>query len=70
MPPKAKWTTGNPAVNVDAAGTLVTSVPLLDNKVLAATLKFEITADRALKITVENAPGAAGLSDFQAWSTS
>jgi len=62
------WTTGTPVVSKDAAGTLTATVPLKDAGILAATLKFTITADRALRIDVTNEPGAAGLTDFQAWS--
>lgn len=70
MPPKARatWTTGTPTINVDAAGTMVASVPVLDAGKLAATIRYTLTADRALRIDVLNAPGAAGLTGFEAWS--
>lgn len=64
----AKWVPGTPAVAVNAAGTVTASIPLLDAGVLAATVMFTMTADRALMVTVQNEPGAAGLSNFQAWS--
>lgn len=65
---KAKWTPGKPVTAVDANGTLSAAVPLLDNGVLAATLTFTITADRALEVICRNEPGAAGLTGFTAWS--
>lgn len=67
-PPKAKWTTGNPAASVAADGTLSVNVPLKDNNTLVATLRFTLTADRALKLVVDNEPGAARLTGFEAWS--
>lgn len=47
---------------------MTVSVDLLDSKVRTGTFTFQITADRALVVTFSNAPGAAGLSDFRAWS--
>lgn len=68
--PQAKWTTKPQEIKVstDATGTFNASIPLYDNGVKAATLRFTITADRALTVLCENEPGAAGLSGFQAWS--
>lgn len=69
MPVKAVWSAGAPVVTKDATtGTLTASVPLKNAGVLAATVTFTITADRALLINIVNEPGAAGLSNFQAWS--
>lgn len=65
---KAKWTTGQPTSSVAADGTLTAAVPLRDNGQLAATLRFTITADRALRVDVDNEPGTAGLTGFEAWS--
>lgn len=64
----AKWVPGTPAVTVNAAGAVTASIPLLDAGVLAVTVTFTMTAERALLVTVRNEPGAAGLSNFQAWS--
>jgi hypothetical protein len=67
---KAQWTT-NPrevTAGTDADGTFTASIPLLDNGTKAATLRFTITADRALTVLVENEPGSAGLTGFTAWS--
>lgn len=66
---RAKWSTDPRQVAVARVedGTLTASMPLLDDGVLAATLSFRITADRALEVRVKNEPGAAGLSDFRAW---
>lgn len=70
MPPtKARWSAGKPSISVATDGTLTASVPLLDAGTLAATLTFTITADRALTVLCDNQPGAAGLTDFRAWST-
>jgi hypothetical protein len=68
--PKAQWSTvpREISVTVDAAGTLTASVPLYDDGVKAATLRFAITADRALTVLCENEPGSAGLTGFTAWS--
>jgi hypothetical protein len=68
--PKAQWTTKPQEVSVgtDADGTFSASIPLYDGKTKAATLRFTITADRALTVLVENEPGSAGLSGFSAWS--
>lgn len=66
----AKWTT-KPAeikAGTDAAGTFSVSVPLYDGAVKAATLLFTLTAGRALRVECRSEPGAAGLTDFQAWS--
>jgi hypothetical protein len=68
--PKAQWTT-NPrevTATVSPDGTLTASVPLYDDGVKAATLRFTITADRALTVLCENEPGSAGLTGFTAWS--
>jgi hypothetical protein len=67
---KAQWTTvpREISVTVDADGTFTASIPLYDNRVKVATLRFTITADRALTVLVENEPGSAGLSGFAAWS--
>lgn len=67
---KAKWTTKPQEVTVgtDAAGTFAASVPLYDNGVKAATLRFTIDADRNLTVVCDNEVGAAGLTGFQAWS--
>lgn len=65
---RARWGAGKPTVAVSPDGTLLASVPLLDGGKLAATLTFTMTADRALEIRCNNEPGAAGLSDFRAWS--
>jgi hypothetical protein len=67
---KAQWSTNlrEISVTVDADGTLTASVPLYDDGVKAATLRFTITADRALTVLCENEPGSAGLTGFQAWS--
>lgn len=68
---KAKWTIGTPSKSVDkTSGTAAASVPLLDNGTIAATLTFTITADRALRVEVDNAAGSAGFTDFQAWMRS
>jgi hypothetical protein len=68
--PKAQWTTKPQEVSAgtDADGTFSASVPLYDGKTKAATLRFTITADRALEVLVVNEPGSAGLSGFSAWS--
>jgi hypothetical protein len=65
---KARWTPGQPQVAVDQEGALTASVPLRDNNVIVATIRFTITSDRALRINVENKPGSAGLTGFEAWS--
>lgn len=66
---KAKWTTKPTEVKVATTdGTLSASIPLYDGGVKAATLRFTITADRALTVLCENEPGAAGLTGFTAWS--
>lgn len=65
---KAKWTSGNSSSVVDVDGTLASSIPIKDNGILVATLKFALTADRALRVEVISEPGAAGLSAFEAWS--
>lgn len=69
--PKAQWTTKPQEVSAgaDADGTFSASLPLYDGKTKAATLRFTITADRALTVLVENEPGSAGLADFRSWST-
>jgi hypothetical protein len=67
---KAKWTTNPREITAatDADGTFTASIPLYDDGVKAATLRFTITADRALTVLCENEPGSAGLADFRAWS--
>jgi hypothetical protein len=68
--PKAQWST-NPrevTAGTDADGTFSASLPLYDGKTKAATLRFTITADRALEVVVDNEPGSAGLTGFAAWS--
>lgn len=67
---KAKWSTKPQEITVgtDTTGTFTASVPLYDNGVKAATLTFTISANRALVVVCENEPGAAGLTDFRAWS--
>jgi hypothetical protein len=67
---KAQWSVKSTDVkySTDAAGTLTVAVGLYDNGVKAATLRFTITADRALTVLCENEPGSAGLTGFQAWS--
>ena len=68
-PKPAIWTAGSLKVVMDkVTGELTASAPLLESKVLAATVNISITADRALRIDVVNEPGSAGLSGFQAWS--
>lgn len=65
---QAKWTIGTPTKSVDkTTGTASASVPLLDSGTLAATLTFTITADRTLRVEIDNEPGAPGLSGFEAW---
>jgi hypothetical protein len=68
--PNAKWSVKATDVkySTDTAGTLSVAVGLYDNNTKAATLRFTITADRALTVIVDNEPGAAGLSGFQCWS--
>lgn len=51
-------------------GSFEASVPLYDGTVKQLTVTFTMTADRALRVVCVNEPGAAGLSDFSAWSTS
>jgi hypothetical protein len=67
--PKAKWSTVPREItaSTDADGTFTASVPLYDDGVKAATLRFTITAERALTVLCENEPGLPGLSGFQAW---
>ena len=66
----ATWSMGTPVASVDVDGTLHASVEVDDGGVLAGTLTFTLTADRALRVVVTSAPGDAGLSGFQAWSNS
>lgn len=68
MATQAQWSMGVPTSSVDGDGTLHASVSVEDAGVLAGTLTFTLTADRALRVDVTSAPDAAGLSNFQAWS--
>lgn len=68
MPKPGVWSMGAPVASVDADGTLHASVAVDDAGVLAGTLTFTLTADRALMVVVTSAPGDAGLSGYQAWS--
>lgn len=67
---KAQWTVDRRTVtaSTDADGTQHASVPLLDDGVKQGTLQLTMTADRALTVEWVQEPGAAGLSDFRAWS--
>ena len=65
----ATWSMGAPVSSVDVDGTLHASVEVDDAGVLAGTLTFTLTADRALRVVVTSAPGAAGLTAFEAWSS-
>jgi hypothetical protein len=69
MPGPAAWSMGAPVSSVDVDGTLHASVEVDDGGVLAGTLTFTLTADRDLLVVVTSAPGAAGLTGFQAWSS-
>ena len=65
----AVWSAGTPTSSTDpTTGTLSASIPISDGGVLAATVSFTITTARVLVVNVTKEPGAAGLSDFQAWS--
>ena len=66
--PDAVWSMGAPTSSVDSDGTLHASVQVEDAGVLAGTLTFTLTANRALRIDVTSEPGTAGLSGYQAWS--
>ena len=67
-PQKATWSAGSPTFSVDAAGTVHASVALKDKGVLAVTIALTMTAAHGLRVDVTSVAGAAGLSDFQAWS--
>lgn len=66
---KAKWTTkpNEASFAPRADGGFAASVPLYDNGAKQGNLEFTMTADRALSILWREAPGAIGLSNFQAW---
>lgn len=70
--PRAKWTTKPTEIKVTVAadGTHRVEIPVYDNGVKAFTEVRTITPDRVYRLEVRNEPGAAGLSGFEAWSTS
>lgn len=67
--PKATWSAGSPTFSKDADGTVHASVALKDAGVLAVTIALTMTRDHGLRIDVTSAPGDAGLTAFEAWST-
>ena len=66
---KATWSAGSPTFSVDAGGTVHASVVLKDKGVVAVTIALTMTPEHALRVDVTSAPGDAGLSNFQAWSS-
>ena len=66
---RATWSAGSPTFSVDGLGTVHASVKLKDRGVLAVTIALTMTADHGLRVDVTSAAGDAGLSDFQAWSS-
>lgn len=69
--PKAQWSTkANEIQSSVTGGTFLISVPLYDNGAKQGRLIVEMNDDRELTFTWNAEPGAVGLSDFRAWSTS
>lgn len=66
---RAQWTTKRTEVTTTSRtdGSFAASVPLYDGGVKQLTLRFEVTADREVRVLVDGEPGAT-LSGFSAWS--
>lgn len=63
----AAWSVGTPAVDVDEDGTATVAVTLNDGATKQGDLVFTMTEDRHLRVEWLEAPGAEGLTGFEAW---
>jgi hypothetical protein len=64
---RAQWTFGQRTQNVNGDGSATVILSLLDKGVKQGDVFFTMTADRALRVEFQIAPGVPPLTDFQAW---
>ena len=64
---RAKWTVSVTRRSVDADGTIHVEATAVDDGKPQADLRLSITADRELRLVVQNRDGATGFSGFDAW---